>query len=401
MNCKAREKIFEGESLTYDAVIVGAGPSGAFCALNLAQKGFKVLIIDRCRFPREKVCGGLISQKSMNILGYDFLTGGINFNSINCICLRGESEEISMESKIPLGIVVKRKDFDQFLINRAIEAGAVFIDNCIFENCVLESGGYKIQTARGVFYADYLIGADGYYSKVARVSNIRNQWAWWERGIALSVQVPDKYIIQRRDNAVEFYFPDILAGLGWCFPGKGYCNVGVGGTAIDSKRIIGAFEHLLEWKIKDKTILSNLKFKAAFLPAGGRFRKISDRRIFLLGDAAGFVDAFSGEGIYYALRSAEILADVINQNKDGREYEKRCYETFLGEFRLSAFLSIYFGNKKNVFQKGLQDRFLKAFYMIMTQTPESMCYKKILHYLTTGGFSFDVPFLWLKRLILD
>lgn len=392
---------FEGDSLKYDAVIAGAGPSGAFCSLKLAQKGFKVLVLDKCRFPREKACGGLLSQKTMNILGNYVLTGGMDFNSINSICLRGDSnEEIFMETRIPLGIVVQRKDFDQFLINKAVEAGATFIDNCRFENYTLESGGYKIQTTRGDFYADYLIGADGYYSNVAKVSNIRNKWNRWERGLAISTQVPDEYVIRKRDNMIEFYFPDILAGIGWCFPGKGYYNIGVGGIAIDSKRIIDAFKHLLEREVKNKTILSKLKLKSAFLPAGGRFRKISDGRIFLLGDAAGFVDAFSGEGIYYALRSAEILADVVNQNKDFKEYARMCYSAFLDEFRLSAFLSIFLGNKKNVFKKGLQYRFLKALYMIMTQTPESMCYKKILYYLATKSFSFEVPLLWLRRLML-
>ncbi|MCR4430790.1 MAG: NAD(P)/FAD-dependent oxidoreductase [Tepidanaerobacteraceae bacterium] len=388
--------------MKYDAVIIGAGPSGSFCALNLARKGIKVLIIDKCSFPREKACGGLISKNAMDLLKRHTLTIDINHNIINKICLIGKNEEQAViESRTPLGIIVKRKEFDQFLARKAVEAGADFIDNCRFESCILESAGYKIQTARGNFYADYLIGADGCFSKVARASNIRKRWSKWEKGIALCAHVPDEYVVQKRVNAVEFCFPDVLAGIGWCFPGNNYYNIGVGGTVFDSKRIISAFKLLLEKNMKDKKSLSNLKYNAAFLPAGGRFRKISDKRIFLLGDAAGFVDAFSGEGIYYALRSAEILSDVINQNKDGREYEKRCYETFLGEFRLSAFLSVYFGNKKHVFQKGMQERFLKAICMIMTQTPESMRYKKVFDCLITGGFSFNVAFLWLKRLILD
>jgi len=388
--------------MKYDAIISGAGPSGAFCALNLAKKGFNVLVIDKSNFPREKVCGGLISKKSMDVIGCDTLMEEMDSNTINSICIQGEkNKQMNMESKTPMAIVVKRKDFDQFLINRAVKAGAEFFDNCSFESYILESGGYKVQTGKGVFCTDYIIGADGYYSRVARLANIRNKWARWEQGIALSTQLPDKYIAEKRDNTAEFFFPDILAGLGWCFPGKDYYNVGVGGAAIDSRRIIGAFRHLLERKIKDKRILPHLKYKAAFLHAGGRFRKISNGHIFLLGDAAGFVDPFSGEGIYYALRSAEILAEIINRNKDGKEFEKMCYKTFLGEFRLSALLSIYFGNKKNIFQRGLQERFLKAFYMIMTQTPENMCYKKIFHDLATGSFSIDVPLLWLKRLILD
>jgi len=387
--------------MKYDAIISGAGPSGAFCALNLAKKGFNVLVIDKSKFPREKVCGGLISKKSMDLLGCDTLTKEIDSNNVNNICIRDETDkQINMESKSPMGIVVKRKEFDQFLIGGAIKAGAKFFDNCSFENCILEPGGYKVQTGKGVFYTDYIIGADGYYSKVAKLANIRNRWAGWERGIALSIQLPDKYIAEKRDNTVEFLLPDILAGLGWCFQGKGYYNIGVGGAAIDGRRVVDAFGHLLEQKIKDKSILSHLKYKAAFLPAGGRLRRISNGRIFLLGDAAGFVDPFSGEGIYYALRSAEILADIMNRNKDGKEFEKICYKTFLAEFRLSALLSISLGNKKNIFQRGLQERFLKAFYMIMTQTPENMCYKNIFHDLAAVSLSADIPILWLKRLIL-
>lgn len=387
--------------MRYDAVISGAGPSGAFCALNLAKKGFNVLVIDKNKFPREKVCGGLISKKSMDLLDCNTLMKEIDYNNINNICIRDETDkQINMESESPIGIVVKRKEFDQFLIGGAVKAGAEFLDNCSLENYMLEPGGYKVQTGKGVFYTDYIIGADGYYSKVARLANIRNRWGRWERGIALSIQVHDKYIKEKKDNTAEFFLPDILAGLGWCFQGKGYYNIGVGGIAVDSRRVVDAFRHLMEQKIKDKSILPHLNYKAAFLPAGGRLRKISNGRIFLLGDAAGFVDPFSGEGIYYALRSAEILADIMDRNKDGKEFEKACYKHFLGEFRLSALLSIYLGNKKNIFQRGLQQRFLKAFYMIMTQTPENMCYKSIFHDLAAESLSADVPIMWLKRLIL-
>lgn len=388
--------------MKYDAVVVGAGPAGSFCALNLAKKGIKVLMIDKCIFPREKACGGLLSQKSINTLERHIVSVDINYNCINGICLHGENDEkIITNNDSPLGIVVNRMEFDQFLANKAVEAGVIFIENCKFENYASEAGTYKIKTTKGNFYANYLIGADGYYSKVARASNIRNRWSKWEQGMALYAKVPDKYILQERGNTVEFYFLDVLAGLGWCFPGNGYYNIGVGGTVLDRRQIQIAFKSLLEEKIKDKNIISDLKREAGFMAAGGRLRKISDRRIFLLGDAAGFVDAFSGEGIYYALRSAQILAEVISQDSDGREYEKRCYEAFLREFRLSAFLSIYYGDKRRIFKKGLQNEFLKSFRLIMTQTPENMCYKKIFQNLKLRGFSFQLPLVWLKRLILD
>lgn len=388
--------------MKYHTIIIGAGPAGSFCAKILAQRGLNVLILDNSHFPREKTCGGLLSKKSMDMLGEDIVCEKIDSNKISGICLKGnDGKDIVEESVNTIGLVIKRKDFDNYLLERAIMEGAEFKDNCRFLYYRHGLNFYEVYTSRGTFKSEFLIGADGYYSTVAKVSGIRKRWARWEQGLAVTVNVPEDYIDDGMKNSVEFYFPGVLGGMGWCFPGKNFYNIGVGGAALDNKQIIRSLKNLLIYKIKNENIVKKLKCKAAFLPAGGKYRKISDGKVLLIGDAAGLVDPFSGEGIYYALRSASIAADVIASGLKSEEYEKSCYSTFLSEFRFSALLSIILGNRKIIFERGLQQAILNTIISVMINGPDSNCYKRTFYNIIKKCIDGNTPYMWLKRFILE
>lgn len=384
--------------MKYDVAIIGAGPGGAYCAKTLAEKGLKVLILDKKKFPGGKPCGGLISNKALKAIKDDCISEyilKIRHNSVYKIILTSSKTELFLQRDDAVGVVVRRKEFDESLIDMAMDSGAKFMDNCEYKFHTAHKGFYEIHTTRGTVSSDYLIGADGVFSRVARVSGLRQRFFRWEMGLAVSCEIPKESVIEK--GGVEFTFPQILGGMGWCFSGRDFVNMGVGGYAPDNKRILRAANELVTQRLRDKNTCFSLK--ASFLPAGGRQRKIAKERIFLVGDAAGFVDAFSGEGIYYALTSGKVAADIILKNQTAMEYEQQCYRMFLDEFRFSAVMSVTLGNKNKIYRQGADKNLLEAFCKILTVPPENDCYKNFIYSIIKREISPIFPYLWIKSMI--
>lgn len=364
---------------------------------NLQKKGFKVIVLDKKKFPRYKACGGLISSKALQMIENDdikILLSKIKYNPVHKILLTSPRNNLFFRQKNVMGIIIRRKEFDETMIDLAVDQGATFIDNCEYKYHVTHKSFYEINTTRGIIESDYLIGADGVYSQVANVSGLRDCFKKWEMGLAVSCEVPRELLLDY--DGIEFTFIPILGGMGWSFCGRDFVNMGVGGYAPDSKRVLLEAKKLFNNRIKNKYVPLNLK--AAFLPAGGRRRRVAKERMFLIGDAAGFVDAFSGEGIYYALTSAKIATEVILKNKTAIEYQKQCYNIFLNEFRISIIMSIILGERRKILQKGIDKQLLKAFNEILTTPPEMGCYRNFIYNIIKRDISPTFPFLWIKSL---
>jgi len=386
--------------MKFDVTVVGAGPSGSFCAKKLAEKGFKVLLIDKEKFPREKACGGLISSKALILLQSDFnysLLNKIESNPVHNIILTFAQRELELKKNKMLGIIVRRKKFDELLVNEAVRKGVYFIDRCEYKHHVRLQKYYEIYTTKGIFCSSFLIGADGVYSRVAKISEIRQEFSKWEMGFAVSCEVPGGLTIEK--EGAEFIFTGVLGGMGWCFNGRDFVNLGVGGYALESKKILQTANQLVMERLKNKNSAFNLK--AHFLPAGGRRRRIAEERIFLIGDAAGFVDPFSGEGIYFALKSGQIAADMIEKNMTASDYEKICYSKLLNEFRYSAFLSILLGDRSKYLKDGMESAVLEDFERILTVPPEKGCYKSVLSRILNYKISPFFPLLWIHSMFFE
>ena len=122
--------------MKYDVAIIGAGPAGAYCGKDLAEKGIKVLVVDKEKFPRHKTCGGLISSKALKLIQddcFDNYLNNIKSNPVNKIILTCGQKETELEKNQVLGMVVRRKDFDDALINMAMDKGADFVDRCEYK----------------------------------------------------------------------------------------------------------------------------------------------------------------------------------------------------------------------------------------------------------------------------
>lgn len=306
--------------MIYDTVIIGAGPAGSYAGCLLAKAGLKVALVDRRDFPRDKLCGGLLTCKTIDLLQLvlssdQFLEFGITMSHV----FYQEQPTVSFQLLSP-AYTVRRLQFDALLVKIAREQGThtylgtslQSVDFCQKEVCL--SDGHKLKYST-------LIGADGALSKVRRLAGLPKN----DMGFCVETHIPWE---QLRDSerlytgGIEIYYGNYPNGYGWVFPAKDSVAVGVGNLAqgMTEKEILTQYCRFLT----DITISEDTKAKGAYLPSGTSVALgvplYGD--LCLIGDAAGLIDPFTGEGIYYALLSAKVAADTIVSGRPVyQEYE--------------------------------------------------------------------------------
>ncbi len=340
--------------MIYDVAVVGAGPAGATAARQAALKGLSVVLIEKQSIPRMKPCAGLVSKKALNELDFN-LPERITAEEIKGVKLvDNEFREFTEKTPRIIGKTVKRSKFDAFLTRKAEEAGALILDGTGFKKIKEDKDQIRITTTEGEVVSRFLVGTDGVYSKVARQSGIRKKWNKWELGFTLYTDIPCNGSEKNIDpELAELFCVSFPFSLGWLFHHGDYLNIGIGTSKLVDKKLFPIFYSWLDKLAEHKNIdITRHKIQGYYLPAGGFKRPITRGRVFLAGDAAGFVDSFSGEGIYFAIRSARYLVEEISQGLSrgriediGARYTDMCYRDFLKEFRLSLATAVILGKK--------------------------------------------------------
>ncbi len=314
--------------MRYDAIVVGAGPSGSACTALLSEKGCRVLLLDKEKFPRDKPCGDAVGGKALNILARlglkeelkkkGFLrSSGIVFSSPS-----GEEVEIPLQAdgrEMGGGFVCKRLDFDNIVFRNAKRKCEV-LENAEVSDLISENGrvaGVKTTDGRE-FFAKLVVGADGATSIVARKTGCASI-------------VPEHYcsavrayysgISGLRGNIEIHFLPESMPGYFWIFPlSANGANVGVGMLLSEiTKRKIN-LHRVLEQCLKSRRFegrFNSAKLESGIagwsLPLASAKRKCAGNGFILLGDAASLIDPFSGEGIGNGMKSAAIAADVLGE----------------------------------------------------------------------------------------
>jgi geranylgeranyl diphosphate/geranylgeranyl-bacteriochlorophyllide a reductase len=311
---------------TDDIVIVGGGPAGAYCALELSKKGFYPTIFDHSH-PREKPCGGGISP--LVIKKFPFLekfrsTGCTfgNFKIISCTDFQVFTKELEN------GYCISRRYFDQGILDMATENGSKLIKEKVI---MIQKKGriWKIKTNKRVFSSQMIVGADGVNSCVR--TKIVGPIAVENLGLTFGYLTKS---LEKITPVIKFLAE--MPGYIWVFPGHDYTNIGIGSEL--------KYGNILKKRV-DSFIRSNYpKIKlvskyAAMIPSATdpKFFKFpcAGKNWILIGDAAGHVDPIGGGGILYALWGGKLAADAI-KNSDpksfdfmwrkeyGKNLEKRC-----------------------------------------------------------------------------
>jgi len=299
----------------FDAIVVGCGPGGNTVGYRLAAAGAKVLMLERERLPRHKVCGGGLSRKTLRELPFP-VTQVIEREVAGAyIAYRGSQAIYSPQQGI--GAMVQRSAFDAFMTGKAAEAGAILWEGCSFQGFESRDGVVSVHTDRGTATAPVLVGADGVHSLV------RKQLYPDARPMVVpaieALLVPAGGVLEQLGENCIFDLGIIPAGYAWVFPKADHLNIGL--YRFAKRRDNLAMKVLLESFIQRYRILRDhreAKVKAFVIPVRPVAARLAHDNVVLVGDAAGVGEAFYGEGIYYAVRSGSLAANAILANLQGR-----------------------------------------------------------------------------------
>ncbi len=305
----------------FDAIVIGAGPAGSTAAYLLAKRGFKVLLLDKKPFPRDKLCGGLLTWKTVKVLESIFQTSTDFLKSNQIILNQSLNYEVSQANgasirgrlKHPF-YFVERSPYDFFWLKMARQAGAVFRSGEKVTS--LDPGNNQIVTSKGnQFSGSLVLVADGALSRIRRWLSAKgfiNQKSHCGLATALEVFVTHQQAPSLPDYPT-IHFGHIPWGYAWCFPRENLWLLGICGLNIKAGQLLKkGFKQFLK---KISVPIEHLSTaKSCALPYGNFLNQPGYKNILLLGDACGLADPLLGEGIYYAHKSAQLAAMAAVQS---------------------------------------------------------------------------------------
>lgn len=353
-------------------LIAGAGPAGATLSLFLCKKKVPHLLIDKCTFPRDKICGDALSGKVVDVLNkldpaiadalltdshclgsYGVTFGSPNLNKVD-VPFKKEIENLHR----PPGFISKRIHFDNFLFSRINRNYATVLEGCEIKDIRHSGDGIQsrlMHKAEELTIQSKLVaGAEGDRSVVARqLGNFKKEKKHYCAGVRAYYKGVTGF---HQKNFIELHFlKEFLPGYFWIFPlPNGEANVGAGMLSQEvSKRKINLKQVMLH-AIQHHPVIAQ-RFQSAEriseiegwgLPLGTKKRKLSGSNYLLTGDAASIIDPFTGEGIGNAMISSLHAADAIEEalrvNRFDaaqlKSYDNAVYKALWSELNLSASL---------------------------------------------------------------
>lgn len=299
--------------MVFDIIVIGAGPAGAAAARTAAAAGLRTALVDKARFPRDKLCGGGFTGRAARYYREIFapeLPG--DFTSKSSVTLYGFGEKLGVIGDIPPVYLTMRLALDDHLVALALAAGAQDFTGQRITDLAPEAG--RVGLASGItLSAPIVIGADGVSSATARAlfgrpfDPARIGFALEAEGPALPAEAP-----LRIDMGAANW------GYGWSFPKRGSHTVGVGGVHSrnpDLKARMHAYMAALD-------LPPDTRIKGQYLPFGQARKTPGRDNVLLAGDAAWLVDPVTGEGIAYAMKSGQqaalAAAEALARHEPGR-----------------------------------------------------------------------------------
>ena len=352
---------------TADIIIIGAGPAGLSCALQLAKLGISSTLLEKEHFPRDKVCGDALSGKAIHVLrqldekwpdelescGEALDSWGVTFVAPNRKQLRIPFYQGRKSNSSAPGLICKRIDFDAWLARKAMSSDLIdFRQGAIVTAQHYTDGQWQLEVNGNKYLkAKLLIVATGAQSKInCEISGFENKPSDLCAGIRTyfsGVQGLDK------ENFIELHFlKNFLPGYLWIFPLPGdEVNIGLGMRSdILKNKKLNLRKELLSMIQKDPLLRERFKdarqmadIRGFSLPLGSKKRTISGDGFLLIGDTASLIDPFTGEGIGNAMMSgviaAETATDALNVNNFSasylNNYDNCVYQKLWDELKLS------------------------------------------------------------------
>lgn len=354
------------DSPEWDIIIVGAGPAGTAAALETLNKKYKVALMDKATFPRDKICGDALSpdviQQFDRILPslaerFRALEAKQEIDGLRTIAPNKKQLDIKLNGRqMEKGYVVSRLELDALLMEevKSHPQIQVFEDTEIL--AISHVGQFvRIETSKGFFSTRILIGADGNHSIVAKLLGGRQAIDRRHHCAAMRQYYENVDWPQGRSLIELHFINEILPGYLWVFPmANNRANVGIGMLSSDVSKYKINLKKVLENQLATHTELAPRfagaraleSAKGYGIPIGSRRYALSGKNYLLAGDAARLVDPLSGEGIGNALRSGRFagkhaLMALEASRYDAyflKGYDKKLYSLIGDELRISRFL---------------------------------------------------------------
>ncbi len=303
-------------------IIVGGGPAGSTCGYILRKNGIDCVIVDKNEFPRDKLCGGGLTPKAHILLDNIFEGLKYDYHCANTMDVYAHNKSYCTFNLNPEIRTVLRSEFDTQLLEeymkldgRVITGRVVSIEEKNGKVFLTLDDGQKLS-------CDILIGADGAVSIVRRYlqPNYKKGIVCVEKTVKGKSRSGIQVIFDKRfDNGYMYVFPNKVGNI------VGY---GHKGTSVEE------FKDLM----KEYDVADNEKVKGAYIPMLEKIKYQFRKNILLIGDAGGYADSMTGEGIYYAIKTGENAARSIIENKDFHELSR----SVIKEVRIIRLMSITF-----------------------------------------------------------
>ena len=337
----------------YDAVIVGAGPSGSSCAFWLASAGWDVAVVERKTFPRAKTCGDGLTPRSVRQLQDMGLESKVAAVGHRYSGLRscGFGQEVAMRwpdhpSFPSYGYAITRFDLDAMIADRAVDAGATVFTGVeavdLIDLSPADHDG-QLASASGLVVKDKASGttselrgrivvvADGANSRIGRALGTQRRREWPMgmaiRGYYESPASDDDFIESHLD--IRDAEGNIVPGYGWIFPlGDGRINVGVGLLSTDRRwkgvnttKLMDTFVNFVpdRWGISPEAALGPAT--GGKLPMGLSVGPRTGDNVIVIGDASGSINPFNGEGIAYGYETGRLAAASLGEALSGDGFD--------------------------------------------------------------------------------
>ena len=324
----------------YDVVVVGAGPAGATAGRSCACQGLRTVIVEKHKLPRKKVCAGGVTLKSIRIIDKPIPSSVVEAQILGYDFISPSMKVARVRSAEPIGITVFRDKFDKFLTDHASSSGCKLLQGKAVVDVKVEEDLVKCRLSSGqVLKAHIAIDASGVAGVVARKTGMAHRPKIVLLGFEKELKLGKNKLCRHFDpNILEFYFSKGPMGYGWVFPKSKSVSIGFTTEADKPPSPYDGsmrFCHMLS-RLK-KLDFTMKPFNTIAIPfAVDPMNAVADR-VILTGDAAGFVDPMTGEGIYYAMKSGNLAAkaasSALNEQDFSKSYLQKTYsETCEKEF---------------------------------------------------------------------
>jgi geranylgeranyl reductase family protein len=349
--------------LAADVVIVGAGPAGATAARTLALSGARVTLLDRARFPRNKPCGGAISMRALTRFPYlRKAVDQIDTRTISRLHLESPSGEVApLQAEEPAALMVRRIEFDRLLVGLAQDAGAELHEGVEVTQAERTRGAINLTTRSGArITAPLVIAADGANSVVAKRLGLNRRWASSAVALDMMEETPFEELRCADPEALWVaYGYKRSHGYAYVFPKLRHVNVGIGYVLDHYKTVVGEAPYDLQRRFVGSLCREGIlegrsdrrRFTPALIPVGGPLkvpRRVTER-VMLVGDAGGFVNGFTAEGIYYGMVSGQLAARAAATASPAQAFERAWRREIGAELRDSVLVRRFlFRNPRHI-----------------------------------------------------